>query len=294
MPIGFGFSVPSVPGTYIEVLGPAGATGSTSHPVYALGMRTTAATVAADTWTPIPGDGSAASTYFGVGSQAAAVCKAIKAQYPGVDLYCAAQAEEGGGVAATGTITVTVATALSGTIYLRVAGVDLTVAVTAGDAQNTIGANILAALNALPDLPTTQACPANICTLTARHKGLYGNDIKIELNPLGAAGGQVTPGGVTVNIAAMSGGTTEPAITTAIANMVNLAPGVICSPYSECGGSSPGAALKTEMAGRWGALRMQWGHVCTARADTHALLVTWGSSNPAINDPALSCLALYG
>lgn len=119
---------------------------------------------------------------------------------------------------ATGTITVTVTTATAGTIKLYIAGRGVDVPVAAGTSANNIATAIAAAINADLELPVTASANTNVVTLTAKWVGLSANGITVrqDINSTDAAG---EPGGVTVIIAAMSGGSADPSIATALTNL---------------------------------------------------------------------------
>lgn len=119
---------------------------------------------------------------------------------------------------ATGTITVTVTTATAGTIKLYIAGRLVSIPVDSAAAQNDIATAIAAAINADLELPVSATVDTNVVTLTAKWVGLSANGITVrqDINSADAAG---EPGGVTVVIAALSGGSADPSIATALTNM---------------------------------------------------------------------------
>jgi phage tail sheath gpL-like len=104
-------------------------------------------------------------------------------------------ADNGAGVAATGTITITGPATAAGTISLYLGGVLVSCAVANADVQNTIATNLAAAINANTDLPVTAAAATNVVTLTFRHKGLVGNQYDVRVN---YQDGEATPAGLTV------------------------------------------------------------------------------------------------
>lgn len=58
-------------------------------------------------------------------------------------------------------------------------------------------------------------------TLTARHKGLCGNEIPVSLNYYGFGGGEVLPAGVQIAVATGTAGTGAPVLTGAVAAMAD-------------------------------------------------------------------------
>jgi phage tail sheath gpL-like len=118
---------------------------------------------------------------------------------------------------ATGTITIVGPATSIGTIALYIGGDRVSVAVANNDAQNDIATAIGAAINADLDLPVTATVSTNVVTLTARNVGLAGNQITIRQD-IASSDSSAEPTGLTVTIVAMSGGSADPSIATALAN----------------------------------------------------------------------------
>lgn len=88
----------------------------------------------------------------------------------------------GGAAAAAETFTVTVATALAGTLVVRIAGRTIYVGVSAGDAQNDIATALKNAIvAAASDLPGTATVSTNVVTFTNGTTGTNGNDVAFEV-----------------------------------------------------------------------------------------------------------------
>ena len=174
------------------------------------------------------------------------------------------------GTAATGTITFTGPATAAGTIALYVAGERVTVGVLSGDAVAAIATAAAAAINAVPGLPVTAAAALGVVTLTARNKGLCGNDIVTALN---VQDGDVLPSGVGATVAAMSAGATNPVLTSLIAAMGDNWYHVIAHPYTD---ATSLTALEDELASRFGAMRMIDGLAITSSAGSHGALTTLG------------------
>jgi phage tail sheath gpL-like len=219
-----------------------------------------------------------AKTQFGLGSMLARMHEVYRANDSLGEVWCLPLADNGAGVAASGTLTVTGPATASGTLNLYIGATRVQVAVVAGDAATVIATAINAAINAATTLPVTSTVLAAVVTVTARHKGTLGNAIKLQLNYRGYAGGESTPAGVAVAIVAMTGGTADPTLTTALAAMGDEEYDFIIMPYTD---STSLDALKTVMndtTGRWAYNRQIYGHVYTAKADTFANLVTLGGA----------------
>jgi phage tail sheath gpL-like len=123
----------------------------------------------------------------------------------------------GGTGSAAGTITVTGPSTGAGTLAFYIGGDRVPVSVANAAAQNDIATAIAAAINADLDLPVTASATGNAVTLTARNAGLAGNQITVRQSIL-AGDSSAEPTGLTVVIVAMSGGSADPSIATAITN----------------------------------------------------------------------------
>jgi phage tail sheath gpL-like len=250
-----------------------------------IGHKLTAGTAAVNTPQLVPSVGQAIALY-GRGSMLARMVEYYRLSNLTGELWCMAVAENGAGVAATGTITVTASTAGAGTIQLYIGYQKISVAVAASDPQNTIATNIAAAINAALDLPVTAAAATNIVTLTCRWKGLTGNDITVLDSFRGPAGGENLPTGVSLAYSGsglLTGGTTSPAINGApIAALGDDAYDFIINPFAD---SASLDAFQTELgdsSGRWSWSRQVYGHAYSALRGTLSTLVTAGNLR---NDP---------
>ncbi len=158
-------------------------------------------------------------TRYGRGSLLSAMIERALTSGGGTPVYGLPLADDGGAVAATGTLAVSVTTAVAGTLAVYVGGVRIPVAVTAAQTDTQIGDAIAAAVNANLDLPVTAANVTGTVTFTVRWGGEAGNQIQLELN---RADTDETPGGVTVvvtDIGDVVAGATNPVLTTALAAM---------------------------------------------------------------------------
>lgn len=223
-----------------------------------------------------------AKNLFGVGSMLARMVEMYKLNDDFTELWCLPLADNGAGVAATGTLTLTGPATANGTLNIYIAGQRVQVAVTSGDSATVIGDAIDTAVAALTSLPVTSANVTGVVTFTAKHKGEAGNDIDIRVNYLGELGGETTPAGVTTAVVAMASGATNPVLTTGIANMGDQEFDAIVLPYTD---TTSLDAIKVEMddiTGRWAWDRQVFGHVWGAKRGTVGALGTFGNAR---NDP---------
>lgn len=220
---------------------------------------------------------------FGQGSMLARMHAAYRLQDPFGEVWCVAVADAGGGVAATGTITVTGSATAAGSIALYIAGQKLSIAVAAADTPTIIGAAINAAINAATDLPVTSTVAAGVVTLTCRWKGLTGNDISVLDSFRGYAGGESLPAGIAIAYVAMASGATNPTIAgNAITAMGDDEYDYVVHPYTDSTTLDAFATEYNDTVGRWSWSRQVYGHVYTALRGALAALTTAGGLR---NDP---------
>lgn len=219
-----------------------------------------------------------AKSRFGLGSMLARMHEIYRANDLIGEVWCLPLNDVGAGVSATGTISISGTATAPGTINLYIAGQRVQVPVASGDTATAIATAINTAINAATTLPVTSTVSTNTVTATARHKGTLGNQIRVQANYRGSAGGEFTPAGITLTISAMSGGTTDPTLTNALAAMGDDEYDFIIMPYTD---STSLDALRTVMndsTGRWAFNRQIYGHVYAAKSDTFANLVTFGTA----------------
>jgi len=144
-----------------------------------------------------------AGNRYGFGSMLHRLVKSAFAGSDGVETWACPQAEPGGAVAATGTITITGATTEAGTMNLYIAGDYVPVTLTSGMAVADVATAIAAAITADQDLPVSASSALGVVTITSKSKGTWGNEIIASLNE---GFNQTTPAGITVAIVAMASG----------------------------------------------------------------------------------------
>lgn len=113
-------------------------------------------------------------------------------------------------------------------------------------------------------------------TLTARHKGLCGNEIPVSLNYYGFGGGEVLPAGIQIAVASGTAGTGAPVLTGTIAAMVDEPFDYIGHPFSDAASVNTLSNEMNDTSGRWSYARQLYGNVYTAKLGTLSELVTAG------------------
>jgi phage tail sheath gpL-like len=127
-------------------------------------------------------------------------------------------------------------------------------------------------------------------TLTANFKGALGNEIDIRLNYLGTSGGEWTPAGLTIDIDQPTGGTTDPDISTALANLADQTFDFIIMPFTDTANLDAMENFLSDANGRWSWAQMLYGGCFTARQGALGTLTTFGNSR---NDQHVSVMGYF-
>ncbi len=185
--------------------------------------------------------------------------------------------DNGAGNAAEKTLTVTGTATTAATLRIYIAGQVVEVGVAIGDVQNTIAANIEAAINADTDLLYTAGIATNVVTLTSKHKGEWTENLRVAVNPFPPTkgGNEVLPGGVAVAVLDTTTGTGNPDIATAISALPSEVINYFLSPYNDDPNMDK---MDTEMASRNTALIQQEGHTFNSFAGTLSAATTFGGA----------------
>lgn len=264
------------------------------HPQRALliGQMLSTGTAAANVPLLCQGLGDA-KAQAGPGSMLAAMADAYTQNDPSGELWILPLADDGSAVAAAGSISFTGPATANGTISLYLGGTLLSVPVANGTTANAIATAVAAAITAAPDLlvsATVDGVTLSKVDLTAKNKGAAGNDIDVRLNYLGARSGEVLPAGVTATIVAMSGGSINPTLTTALANLAEQSYDFIVSPYTDSVSTTAISALLNDSSGRWSPLVGLYGHCLIAYRGTQGAAATFLAT---LNDQHLTCVPFY-
>lgn len=198
-----------------------------------------------------------AKLFFGAGSLLAEMA----AKYLNInrtnELYCIGLEDDAAGVAATGSVKLTGAPTAAGTLSLYIGGIVSRVAVASGASLASIATAMQAVLAANADLLVTSVIDgvdtAKI-NLTARNKGLPGNDIDIRFN---YNSDEDFPAGLGVTTVAMSGGLTNPSIADAIASIGDPQYIMMVSAFRD---SANLVLMEEELADRFGPIKQNDGY----------------------------------
>jgi len=230
-----------------------------------------------------------ADALFGQGSMLAGMFKAFYANNWANEVWGLPVAEPTG-AAAAGSIVVATPPTAAGTIDLYIAGRNVPVYVAASDTADIVATSIAAEINNNMDLPVTAVATAGSVAVTAKFKGIVGNDIRISDNYYGTVGGEVMPAGLTLTYTQPTGGTGDPLFTTAISNLGEAEVDYVAMPFTD---STSMLAWETEFGfsdtGRWGFIRQHYGQLFSAKRGTYMDLITFGDTR---NSAQMSVLGI--
>ena len=259
---------------YAEVSNSKAAGGTTSRPTLLIGQALGTG-FTANVPARLFGLGTA-NTLYRPGSHLARMVKVYMDADPNAEIWCLPVADNGTTKAAK-TITLVGTSTAAGTLNLYIAGQKLAISVATNKTASQIGDLIAAALgideaaaHALGSTyPVTAVNTSGAVALTARNAGTLGNQIDVRCNYLGDAASEFYPAGITITelpngtYVSLTGGATDPTLTTAIANMGDKRFSYIGHGYGVSGSGLPVTLLKAEMAdstaGRWGPMRRVYG-----------------------------------
>lgn len=227
-----------------------------------------------------------AAELFGQGSILHRMVAAYRNQDSSGTLFVMPLEDPEAGVAATKTVTVTGTATAAGTISLYI-GYDLVqIGVASDETESDIAGHIAAAIKADGDLPVTAEAALGVVTITAKHKGLIGNDFTVNVSLLGASNGQELPAGVSVAVADGTAGSGAADVEAAFEALKEEPFEFIALPYSD---KTSFDASKTAMENRWAYNIQLYGHVYSAQRGETADLLDLGETQ---NDPHLTVFAV--
>ena len=242
-----------------------------------IGNKLAAGTLAPNTLTRINNPAEAAAL-FGRGSVLHEMLRGARQANKETDMLAIALDDLVAGVQATQTLTLTGPATGAGTLALRINGELISVGVTSGDTATMIAANVVAAVNAFLDNPVTATSALGVVTLTARHKGVFGNDIDVRVN---YQRDEVLPAGLAAVVAVGVVGTGNPDVATALAAIASESYYSIVLPYTDITNMDK---LRVELASRFGGMDMRTGHLFVGRAGTHGQLTTFGAARNNVHE----------
>lgn len=231
----------------------------------------------------------------GPGSTLAAQAAYARRHDPFGEIYLVAVAEPGSAVARVDTLTFTAATA-AGTLVRYVAGEAVSIPVAAGDAATAIAARFAAKVaegyvlfNRRMAFPVVATVSAAVVTLTARHGGTVGNQVRVEA---GLDGDEFDPAGVTVTVANTTPGAGEVDLATCFAYLNTQPADWVVSAF-EAKTANLNASrdfFADTGTGRWAPTVQKLGHYTSVLAGNLSALTAFGSGR---NDPHATVFGAY-
>lgn len=200
---------------------------------------------------------SQAKTFFGAGSLLAEMAGKYLGANRINELYCVGVKDDAAGVAAAGAIKLTGAPTAAGSLAVYVGERPYKVAVASGASLASIATAIAAVFGADADALFTAAVDgvdtAKV-NLTAKNKGLHGNDIDIRVNYYSD---EELPAGLGITITAFTGGITNPSVANALAAMGDPQYILLVSAFGDAANM---AAVEAELATRFGPIKQNDGY----------------------------------
>lgn len=224
-----------------------------------------------------------ASAKFGYGSMLHGMIQAFMANNPFTEVYAVALDDDSGSVAATQTVTLGGSVTEPGVLAMLIDGEQVPVAVAGDDTPETIAAALAAAVNAETHLPVTASAASAVVTLTARQKGLNGNDIDVRCNYYDS---DRLPSGLTVAIADGVAGAGNPDIDDALSALPDLQYDHVICAYND---SANMTKLETFLADRWGPLEPLEGTAYVSYRGGLAATSTYGNSRNSMQVVCAPC-----
>lgn len=271
------------PGTYLEVKPNYRNTGLLPYPVRNLiaGQKLATGTLAPGQIVEIVRPEQAIAL-FGQGSIGAEQVVAFRKVNKTQPLFVTALADAGGAVKATGTLTFVGAVSAAVVLRFKIAGQQVRFTAAAADEVADMATKLAAAINAETSLTVTATAALGVVTVTARHGGEVGNDIDLRVD----LAAQPLPAGLTVTVAAMSGGTGNPVFQDVLDVVENDWYTAIQHPWSD---ATNMAAFSDDLARRYQAMSKLDAHGFVGKRGTFGQLGTFGELT---NSPFLTCVGL--
>jgi phage tail sheath gpL-like len=230
-----------------------------------------------------------AITLYGQGSMVHRMVKYYKGNNKVTELKVMSIDDDVAGVQATAKLTISGPATADGTLAVYIAGQKVSIAVAKDDIADDMATALQAAIAAEGDLPCTavvNGVNANEVDLTAKHKGLIGNELDVRVNYFSS---DAYPAGVSIAITAFAGGTGSPDVAEIIAALPDDQFNVIINPWTDAANLT---ALETELADRFGPIRQSDGVAIAYKLDTLSNLQSLGngrnSGHSSISGPCKS------
>ncbi len=219
-----------------------------------------------------------AETLFGVSSMLAEIIDYYRRVDNLTELWAIALPDAPAGAKAKATITVEGSAAVSGTLYIYVAGNRLTAAVNAGDDASALHDLIAETVNNSPDTPVSATVDSGAVVLEAKHPGEAFNGLDVRFNYYT---GEAFPTGVSITATPFTGGAVNPDVSDAIAAVAGEQFTAFINPYTD---DHSLRVIIEDLRRRWGPMVMQEGWLFSAIRGTHGELGEFGGKRNSLHE----------
>lgn len=205
-------------------------------------------------------------------------------------LYLLPLEDNDAGVAATSEIKVVGVATANGTLNLYIGGQRVQQRVNVGDTALVVTTALVATINGNPDLPVKLVQDEGLATgtLTAKNAGQSGNDIVLQQDYLGPAGGEYPVPGITLTLPPFTGGTANPDIVDALGNLASEPFDFIALPYTDTTSLNAMKDFLADDVGRWSWEQMVYGGAFSAYRGTLGQCTAFGQTR---NDQHMSIMS---
>lgn len=228
-----------------------------------------------------------ARALFGDDAMLTAMLKTLRKGNSYTETWAMPVAEPSAGSAAMSgqAISVQGSASQAGTLSLMIAGQRVQVGVQTNDTAGAIASAIVTAINSQSSLPVRAQIPETENTrvkLTAKWKGITGNDIDVRCNYYDT---EQLPPGISLTLTPLTGGAGYVDASEVIGALGDEWFNHIVCPFNDQAFLD---GLRTELNERWGPLRMMEAVCYTAFRGNHAETGTWGNTR---NDHLITCMS---
>lgn len=222
-----------------------------------------------------------AKTLFGEGSMLTSMLLKLRKGNSYTETWAMAVDEPISGNAATGTLTVEGIAAQAGTLSLMIAGQRLQIGINEKDEAASIATKIANAITITETLPVSASATTANVTLSAKWKGITGNDIDVRCNYYET---EQFPTGINITTSSFKGGTGTIEPSEVIGALGDEWFNHMVCPFNDQAFLD---GLRTELNDRWGPLRMMEAVCYVSVRGNHSETGTWGNSR---NDHLITCM----
>lgn len=249
-------------GNYVEFKSAGTTSPDPGHNILLVGIRLSAGTKPAGQLVQIT-NVNQGELYFGAGSQLDEMVRRAKRVDPDTPMYAVSLDEDGGGAAATGTVTFAGTATANGTVPLYIGGRRIEVGILKDDTAATVATKVATAVTEDTGCHLSAVGNADDLELTCKWKGESGNLIDVRVGYLDS---DELPAGITATVTAMANGTVDPSVQPAIDAMAGEQYETVISAITT---DAALTLFKDLLLVRWGPMEPLEGQLFIGRTSTH-------------------------